>query len=455
MVIINPLSYTDSYCYSHWKMFPPGTEYTYFYLEARKQVPVMWYGLTHILHQLKKFFTYAQVCEQKELIDAHMGKYVFNIKGFSKLLTKGHWPILIKAAPEGLIIPGGNVLMTIENTDPEFYWVPSFLEAQLLQVWYPCTVGTISHGIKQTIARYLDETGDPTLLPYKLHDFGLRGATSMVSGAIGGSAHLVSFKGTDTVPALDFIRQFYNDPCAGHSIPAAAHHSITTWTKPFEIEAYKHILQEFPTGPLAIVSDSYDIYKACADHWGTALKDQILNRDGFLVIRPDSGDPVITLAALLPTLAEKFGYTENAKGYKVLNPKIRLIWGDGINETTIEEILSKLKESQWSADNITFGMGGALLQKCDRGTFDFAMKCSAIYRNGRWDDVYKEPITDSGKVSKRGRIGLERKTKTKYVTSDLCAPQQNVVNFLQPVFKDGQILKQYSFDEVRNNSLHS
>ena len=458
MFQINPLTCTDSYMFSHWKMVTPGTEYMHFYLEARTHKQVMFYGLAHILARLEEGFTFQNLLKVKALIDQHMGPHVFNTKSFHHLLTKYQgWPVIIKAAPEGLIIPGNNVLLTIENTDPEFYWVPGFLETQLLQVWYPCTVGTISHSIKQTIARYLHDTGNIGLLPYKLHDFGLRGATCMEQGAIGGSAHLVSFQGTDTVPALDFVKYYYGEPCAGKSIPAAAHHSVTAWGKDRELEAYRHILKEFPTGPLAIVSDSYNIFKACKEHFGTTLHDEVLNRDGFLVIRPDSGQPVTILGLLLPVLAEKFGVTINAKGYKVLNSKISVIWGDGLTPDLIHLILLRLKETGWSADNITFGMGGALLQKVDRGTYDFAMKCSARCVNGQWEDVFKDPITDPGKQSKQGRLMLVHpqpfyKYKNEYSTVKL-SPHVNQSNpILQTVFHNGTITKHYTFDEIRRNA---
>jgi nicotinamide phosphoribosyltransferase len=215
----------------------------------------------------------------------------------------------------------------------------------------------------------------------------------------------------------------------GFSIPASEHSTITSWGQSHEVDAFANMLEKYPTGLVACVSDSYDIFHACSDLWGGELKDKILSRDGVLVIRPDSGDPVPNMLKILDILGEKFGTTKNEKGFKLLNPHIRVIQGDGnrsIND--IERMLDTMKWQRWSSDNIAFGMGGGLLQNVNRDTLRFAFKCSAIRRAGVWQDVYK---TATGKASKRGRF-------------------EN--NNLVEVFRDGNVLSSPGLDEIRQRA---
>jgi nicotinamide phosphoribosyltransferase len=217
--------------------------------------------------------------------------------------------------------------------------------------------------------------------------------------------------GTDTVTALTFIQEYYQpDSMFGFSIPAAEHSTITSWKQEGELEAYRNMLDQYPEGLVAVVSDSYDVYYACEKLWGEALKEKILARNGTLVVRPDSGVPKDVVLKVTEILGEKIGYTINEKGYKVLVPQIRVIQGDGVNYESIGEILENLALNGWSADNITFGMGGALLQKVHRDTQKFAFKCSCATVDGQDRLVFKDPITDHGKKSKKGRLKLILKT---------------------------------------------
>jgi len=301
--------------------------------------------------------------------------------------------------------------MTIESTDPQAFWVPSYLETMLLRVWYPVTVATTSWHAKQTIRHYLERSSDDPegQLPFKLHDFGSRGVSSLESAAIGGAAHLVNFLGTDTVSALLYARAFYHEAMAGYSIPAAEHSTITSWGRDNEVEAYRNMLARFatPGALVAVVSDSYDISHAITRHWGTTLREQVIDSGATVVIRPDSGDPVAVVLQCLQLLDDAFGHVVNGKGYKVLN-HVRVIQGDGVNPTSIGQILASITDAGYAADNVAFGMGGALLQRLDRDTQKFALKCSAARVDGKWIDVYKDPVTDSGKQSKRGRMRLLR-----------------------------------------------
>lgn len=409
----NLLLCTDSYKYSHFKQYPPGTSAMYDYLESRggRYDETVFFGLQCIVKEyLSKPFTQEDILEAADIAAAH--GVPFNREGFEYILREyeGYFPVTIKALPEGTIAPTKVPLITIECEDQKAFWCVGFLEALLLQVWYPITVATNSREIKKVIKHYLEETGDVAGLPFKLHDFGLRGASSMESGAIGGMAHLVNFMGTDTMPALLGARRYYGEFMAGFSIPAAEHSTITSWLRENETEAYRNMIQQFSKegSIFAVVSDSYDLDNAVDKIWGEELKELVIKSKGILVVRPDSGDPVATPIRVVEKLAEKYGTTKNSKGFKVLN-NVRVIQGDGINIDTIKSICIGLKYKGFSIDNIAFGMGGALLQIVNRDDQKFAIKCSAIKVGGVWRDVFKDPITDPGKRSKAGRVTTRRK----------------------------------------------
>jgi nicotinamide phosphoribosyltransferase len=264
--------------------------------------------------------------------------------------------------------------------------------------------------------------------------------------------------GTDTITGILYAREYYGAGIAGFSIPAAEHSTITSWGRDGEVDAYRNMLTQFgkPGALLAVVSDSYDIYEACR-MWGTELKQQVIDSGATVVIRPDSGDPVEVLPKMFHILGETFGYTTNSKGYKVLN-NVRLLWGDGINQLSIRSILGVVVDMNgWSADNIAFGMGGALLQQLDRDTQKFAMKCSAALINGEWVDVFKDPITDRVKASKKGRVTLW--TSGGEFQTSVNQPKgwtnkgTEWTEALVPVYWNGNLHKDYTFEEVRANSM--
>jgi nicotinamide phosphoribosyltransferase len=357
------------------------------------------------------------------------------------------------------MVPVKNVLATIENTDPKAFWLTTWLETALLRaIWYPTTVATQSKMIKNIITDYLEKSGDPTTIGFKLHDFGARGVSSMESAGIGGAAHLVNFMGTDTITGILYAREYYRAGVAGFSIPAAEHSTITSWGRADEVKAYSNMVAQFgkPGALLAVVSDSYDIYEACR-MWGTELKQQVVDSGATVVIRPDSGDPVEVLPKMFNILADTFGYTTNAKGYKVLN-NVRILWGDGINQLSIRSILTKIVDfGGWSADNIAFGMGGALLQQLDRDTQKFALKCSSACIDGTWVDVQKDPITDTGKKSKKGRVTLWTsggEFQTSVEQPKGWTDKGTVwTEALEEVYRDGRLVKETTFEEVRANSM--
>lgn len=444
---------TDSYKVSHHKQYPPGTEGVYSYFESRGgDFPeTVFFGLQYFLKEYLQgeVVTRDMIAAGERVFLRHFSDpQVFNRAGWEYICDRhcGRLPVRIKAVPEGSVVPVSNVLMTIENTDPACYWLTNYLETLLVQVWYPSTVATQSRAMKRVIAEYLDETGTPAELGFKLHDFGFRGVSSVETAALGGAGHLVNFSGTDNLAGIVLAQEYYGADMPGHSIPAAEHSTMTSWGRDHEADAYRNMLEQFPTGLVAVVSDSYDIFNACANIWGRELKDKILARQGTLVVRPDSGDPPTIVVQVLNVLGEAFGVTQNAKGYRVLDPHIRVIQGDGVDRIMLEKILAAMKIAKWSADNIAFGSGGGLLQKMNRDTCKYAFKCASARVNGHDRDVFKQPVTDNGKRSKAGRMKLIlHDGKITTVREDAGVPEADL---LQEVFLDGRVTRECSWAEV-------
>ena len=455
----NILLLTDSYKVSHWKQYPAKTTTVYSYFESRggKYDEVVFFGLQYYV---KKYLvgeqvTKAKIDEAERFYGEHFPPgFEFNRAGWEHILENhgGRLPLRIKAAPEGTVVGAKNVLMTVENTDPACFWLTNFVETLLVQVWYPMTVATHSREQKKVVAKYLDVTGDVAGLGFKLHDFGFRGVSSVETAGVGSCAHLVNFLGTDTVAGLVVAKDYYGaESAAGFSIPASEHSTITSWGESQEVDAMRNMLEVYPAGLVACVSDSYDIFKACGDLWGTQLKDAVLARDGCLVVRPDSGDPPSTAMRVLAILGDKFGKEKNDKGYWVLDSHVRVIWGDGIDYEMICAVLSTLADAGWSADNIGFGSGGGLLQKLNRDTQKCAFKCSSIVVDGEARDVFKDPVTDKGKASKKGRLALVDVDGT-LTTKTQCAPGPVEGDVLVTVFEDGALLVDDTLETVRERA---
>jgi nicotinamide phosphoribosyltransferase len=451
----NLLLLTDSYKASHYKQYPPGTEYVYSYFESRGGdfKEGCFFGLQYYLDKylVGQQVTQEKLDEAKDVWGAHFGDAsMFNYAGWKHVLDVhgGKLPVRIKAVPEGTVVPASNVFMTIENTDPECYWLTNYLETLLVQVWYGTTVATQSREMKKVLNQYLVKTGDPKLIDFKLHDFGFRGVSSVETAGVGGAAHLVSFRGTDTTPGILVARKHYGCPMAGFSIPASEHSTITSWGRNGELDAFRNMLEKYPKGLVACVSDSFDIFRACSHFWGEELKDKVLSRDGCLVVRPDSGDPPTTVVKVLTILGSKFGFSYNEKGWKVLDPHVRVIQGDGIDRKMLELVLIEMDQAGWSTDNIAFGSGGGLLQKLNRDTMKFAFKCAAVTVDGVERDVFKQPVTDPGKVSKSGRMKLIRSGSTFATVSSNDSHQDELVT----VFRDGEIVRRWTFDDIRTRA---
>lgn len=443
----------DSYKVSMANQYPPGTTGVYSYIESRggEYDRTVFFGLQAFIKEyLTVPITQDEINLADEILTAHGEP--FNRAGWQHILDQhgGYLPVVIRAVPEGTVVGTKNVLATIENTDPAVPWLTTWLETALLRaVWYPTTVATRSWHIRQTILKYLEETGDPSGIDFKLHDFGARGNSSLESAGIGGAAHLVNFMGTDTISGVMYAREYYGAGVAGFSIPAAEHSTITSWGRDGEVDAYRNMLTQFarPGSILAVVSDSYDIYNAAEKLWGEELRQQVIDSGATVVIRPDSGDPVEVNRQLIEILGDKFGYTVNAKGYKVLK-YVRIIQGDGVNETSILAILEMLKHGGWSVDNMAFGMGAELGQKVNRDTLKFAMKASAVCINGEWVPISKDPVTDPGKRSKTGRVTLYRNHDGSYHSGVEDWPD----SALEKVYENGRLIRDMTFEQVRKNA---
>ncbi len=465
----NILLLADAYKYSHHKLYYPGTTKIYSYLESRggQFDETIFFGLQYFLkyYLQGEVITTAKIDAAESVLQEVFGRNdVFDRSKFDYIVEKhgGKLPVRIKAVPEGAAVPVNNVLVTIENTDPACFWLTNFLETLLMQVWYPCTVATQSRVIREIVTEYFRETAPESAMAsidFVLNDFGFRGVSSVESAGIGGAAHLLNFRGSDNIMGSVMAKRYYGaSQVYGQSIPATEHSICTLLGEEGELEVFKHILKTFPTGTVACVSDSYDIFKACSKYWGTELKELVLSRDGVLVIRPDSGDPVFTLLKVFDILMDKFGFTINEKGFRVLPPQVRVIQGDGITVDTIRHIYNALKINGISAENLVLGMGGALLQRVDRDTQKFAFKCSYAEVNGEAVDVQKHPIeidshgrlVESFKRSKAGQLKLIRTDGVYQTVRKELEP--DLEDQLVTVFENGQLLNEVKFEEARERA---
>lgn len=448
----NLLTLTDSYKVTHWKQYPEDARTIHSYLECRNHETYgssVFFGLQYLLRRYLagRVVTPDLMERARKRFLQHFGSSeCFNYEGWNHVAREhgGRLPLSIQAVPEGTEVPVGNVLMTIENTCPECRWVTNYVETLLVQLWYPMVVATNSWHLRRQLERHIERSGSGPV-EHMLHDFGCRGSTSMESAALGGAAHLVSFTGTDTLPALDLIDTYYALDCAGFSVPAAEHSTITAWGEDREEDAYRNMLEQFPTGPVSVVSDSYSLTGAL-EMWAGPLRDKVLERDGPLVVRPDSGDPLVQLPEVLRRLERGFGATVNPKGYRVLDPHVRVIQGDGVGRDSLGLMCHAVQEAGYSIDNLVFGSGGGLLQKFNRDTLGVALKCCAVTTGSGTRDCYK---TAPGKQSKRGRLKLVRVGRG-FETVPASDPRDNV---LTPVFLNGVVTRHQNFDNIRKR-LH-
>lgn len=457
---MNVILSTDSYKLCHWDMYPEGSEFVYSYFEARKGAKydyTTFFGLQHILEGLAgTAVTQADLDEASALADVHLGPGLFNRAGWQHIIDAhgGRLPLEIRAVPEGSRIPINNVMMTVVNTDPECYWLTNFVESYLVHVWYPSTVATISNEVKRDLSSYLNIQGsDPEMINFMLHDFGYRGATTDEAAAIGGAAHLINFMGTDTLPAMELAIKTYDADInsLAFSVPASEHSVMTAQGRDGEYNVLDQLITNYPNGILSVVADSYDIYAFVNEV--VARKDQILGRGGRFVVRPDSitakhDTPESLTLWIVEALWAGFGGTTTSTGFRVLHDQVRVLWGDGIDPKGIRTIANHLHQNDFAVENMVFGMGGGLLQRCDRDTQRFAFKSSAQYRDGAWHDVQKDPL-DSSKASKGGRLKLVHPVGGPYHTVRIEDPGDDL---LELVFLNGDIVRHQTFAEIRANA---
>lgn len=458
---INTILLADAYKYTHYLQFPKNTTNMAAYTESRgSDYDFIDYTQPFGLQGFIKDYLEGVVIEEwmideaVELLGEVFGTHeYFNEQGFRNLLEKykGRLPISIKSVKEGTRLPLKNVQVWTESTDPEFAWLVPWIETMLLRAtWYPQTVCTISSAIKDIEREFSTKCGCE-MNPFFLCDFGARGVSSHESAELGGAAHLVNYLGTDTVEAIRWAKHNYGKSATGHSVFATEHSSTTIYLRDGEEEAYRHFITTVPTDKIvSIVADSYDIKRAVNELMGVNLKDIILERIAPTVIRPDSGDPVKTSLNILNWLWDIFGGTTNDEGFKVINPKVRVLWGDGVHLLSILKILDNIVKNGFSIENIFFGMGGKLLQGVNRDTFRFASKLCWAIVDGEEREVYKDPVGDTSKKSKKGRLKLIIKDGMYQTVQEDEYPEYE--NQLIPFFLDGDILVSQTFSEVRETA---
>ncbi|MET8183658.1 nicotinate phosphoribosyltransferase [Streptomyces sp. NPDC005336] len=447
-IIIN----TDNYKHCHYPLYPPGTEYISSYIESRGGTyPVtMFVGLQAFIRDYLMRPVTLEDVDAAEYLMREQGMH-FNRQNWLGVINDhgGYLPVEIEAVPEGTVLPTRNVLVQLVNTDPKYYWATSFFETALLRaVWYPTSVGTISWLSKQVIRTALERTSDNEhLVRFMLHDYGARGVSSQQSAALGGMAHLVNFNQSDTTPGILAAKRWYNAVAPSNSGPNSEHAGFTAWGRDHEVEAIRNMLETHRDHGVALVlTDTYDHENCVKNILGGELKEMVQKFPGFVGARPDSGDVVQVTADTTEWLMDSFGYETNSKGFKLLPPFIRVVQGDGLTATSLRDVYIELERRGLAADNAVCGMGGGLLQHVNRDTLNFGQKANAVCVDGEWRNISKTPTGADFKVSKAGRLALIKENgEYKTVPRDSVAPEQNL---LQPVFRNGKLLKKWDFSEL-------
>lgn len=474
---------TDQYkMNSHFAVLPKETERVYSYMEARKGAKydaTLFFGLQYYIKQYlttpitKEDIDYTEAFAQ----NTNFHENCFNREGWDYIVNElgGKLPIRIKAVPEGTIVPTGNVLMTIENTDEKCAWLTNYIETLLMKLWYPLTVAYRSNKTMNVIKRAFERSSDlpSSVAQHVFIDFSYRSVTCEEQAGIGGASHLISNFGSDNIAGVRFLMDYYtngviNDMTKGsisYGIPASEHSIGTARGEEGEFEYYENMLDTFPDGLVSIVADSYNITRFI-EEYTPKLKNKILERynngKGELnrtIIRPDSlryeGDtPLKQVVWLHESLGEIFGYEINSKGYKVLHDCIGIIYADGVSDDEIYEIFNTLNESGWSVDNLAVGQGGGLLNAGDNNTRDtnrFAIKASAMKQRGKWVDIQKNPL-DKTKKSKAGRLILHKDGYDTYHTMKL-DDSQDLKDELVTVYEDGELKVEYNLKDIRAKTM--
>ena len=466
----NIVMMADSYKYSHASQYPGNMVKMFDYMESRGGLysETVFVGMSGFLKEYLNTPVTIQMVNQAEAFAKAHG-VPFDTAGWEYIVTEcdGILPVKIRAVPEGSVIPVKNVLCTIESTDRNVPWIAGFLETILMKLWYPTNIATKSYYTKKMLEKY----GSPEWSQFAYHNFGDRGSSSVESAAIGGFAHLTQFMGTDNFNSLLYCMQNYNSNMAGYSVFATEHSTTTSWSKDNEMEFVYQMLLDNPEAPImSFVADSYDVYKFTDDvtKKGSKVRELIESRPHQkFVLRPDSGEPIEVLSKMVEIMKANGVFDSEIDG-KLLSTNFGILWGDGITPEVIEEILVHFT-NDISAENFVFGSGGDLMQNHTRDTQRFAVKCSSItldegspmddeVGDTHWEeflvqrDVFKDPITDKGKKSKKGEITTYYNKNTGiYFVDKIGQDFEGASDILETVFDNG-IAKTYSLDEVRNNA---
>lgn len=459
-VFDNIVLLTDSHKAGQHLLYPPGTEKVYCFFETRQSSynDICFFGLQYFL---KRYLVGPVVTEAKitqadwylrihfsniwgddpDIFDRNSWDYILNVHG-------GHLPLLIKAVPEGTVVQQGNVLFTVENTDPKCFWLTSHVEKLLLQVWYPTTICTQSREQQQIICRYLQETGSEDVVKngghlFKLHDFGFGGASSIESAALGGAAHLVNFKGSDMLASLVLAKEYYSEACGGVTFPSTERSTMTCWGEENEEDAMRSMMKMSPMGIVGVVSDSYDVKRACCEIWGDKLKPLVKDRDGFLVLQLSNGGSLDVVVEVLEALESKFGSSNTCTGHRLLPSCIR-VFHSGINDHLLQMTLARMMENNWAADNLIFGKDGGALQQANIGTLGCSLRCSHAVVAGVGRDLAQ------GHNVSLGRVSLENKGGQWSTVGE--GKGAWCKDMLVEVFKDGVLLVDDSFAVVRRRA---
>lgn len=478
---MNPLLYTDGYKVDHRRQYPDNTTLVYSNWTPRKSrikgiEEVVFFGLQYFIKKYiledfeRNFFAQPKeeiVTRYARRINNYLGPNSVGTKHIAALHDLGYIPMVIKALPEGVSVPIRVPMFTMYNTKPEFFWLTNYFETLLsATVWMPCNSATLAKQYRSILDYYAQETAsDLAFVDWQGHDFSMRGMAGLEAAMVSSAGHLLSFTGTDTIPTIDFLEEYYNansdEELVGGSVAATEHSVMCMGTNSGELETFERLVKEvYPAGVVSIVSDTWDLWKVLTEYL-PALKETILAREGKVVIRPDSGDPVdiicgnpngstaIEQKGVVESLWETFGGTVNAKGYKELDPHIGAIYGDSITLERATQICERLKQKGFASTNVVLGIGSFTYQYNTRDTFGFAMKATYGEVAGEGREIFKDPITDDGtKKSAKGLVKVE-KTAEGYVLVDQVSWEEEQTGALKEVFRDGNLLVDWSLAEIR------
>ncbi len=484
-MIITPVLLKDGYKVGHIFQYPEGTTLVYSNLTPRKSrnsdtKEIIFFGLQYFLKEylIRQFDDYFFKLPKEKVLaqyarrmDSYLGKDSITYDHIAALHDLGYLPLEIKALPEGSLVPMKVPIFTIKNTLPQFFWLTNMLETLLSAIlWKPCTSATTAFQYFKTFSQYAEETvgSDSSFIPWQGHDFSFRGMSGVEDALMSGAGHLLSFAGTDTIPAIDFLEEFYNadsdKELIGGSVPATEHSVMCMGTQDEEIKTFERLITDiYPAGIVSIVSDTWDFWQVITQFL-PQLKEKILARNGKVVIRPDSGDPVKIVAGdkdaepgspaykgAIECMWEVFGGTVTKKGYKLLDPHIGLIYGDGITAERQVAILEGLKQKGFASYNVVLGLGSFTYEYVTRDTFGFAMKATYGEVNGVGRDIFKDPKTDDGtKKSAKGLMQVIRDKETdKLILKDQCSWEEESQGELKTVFKDGKLLIDWTLSQIR------